>query len=150
MTIDEAIAKNLDLFIDDVKKRHISAGQRVTGKTIDSLKRKSIGINHQVIEGNEYIGVLETGRKGGKIPRDFINILRNWANAKGITFENDKKATSWLKYQAWKISKFGTKQYISKQRIDIFTTPFEDLKKNLSKDLSVGIKSEITNKIFER
>ena len=99
MTIDEVIAKNLDLFIDDVKKRHISAGQRVTGKTIDSLKRKSIGINHQVIEGNEYIGVLETGRKGGKIPRDFINILRNWANAKGITFEDDKKATSWLKYQ---------------------------------------------------
>lgn len=149
MTVDEIISKNFDILISDVKTRHSQAGQKVTGKTINSLQKDIIESGHHVLYGNQYIGVLEHGRRPGKVPYNFIQILREWANAKGITFENEKQAQRWLNYNLWSIKTFGTKMYRTKQTLDIFTTPIEQFKNRLSQELSDGIEIQITNNIFK-
>lgn len=149
MTTDEIISKNLDILVYDVKQRHKQAGQQVTGKTINSLQKDILSTGHHVLYGKEYIGVLEHGRKPGKVPYNFIQILREWANAKGITFENEKQAQRWLNYNMWSIKTFGTKMYRTKQTLDIFTTPIEQFKSRLSQELSDGIEIQITNNIFK-
>ena len=75
--------------------------------------------------------------------------MREWANAKGITFENEKQAQRWLNYNMWSIKTFGTKMYRTKQTLDIFTTPIEQFKNRLSQELSDGIEIKITNNIFK-
>lgn len=62
-----------------------SAGAVATGKTI-----QSIAVQHRpdggalVFRGRMPFGVLETGRKGGAVPRAFASIIYQWMQAKGV------------------------------------------------------------------
>lgn len=135
-------------FIEDVKKRSISAGQKVTGRTLASLKVIKINDNHIQIEGFDYIGTLEVGRKGGKIPYNFKQILIDWAKAKGITFSSDAQRNSWAWFTAKKIARQGTQR--NKNPQDIFTTPLADLTKEVERQASIFYEEKIINSIYTK
>ena len=123
-------AKILNEELDDLRKRiiknHISAGQKASGKTINSM-RVELGDNYGQLTGRKYFGTLETGRKPGKVPANFSNIILKWMQSKGI---NVPKPKSFAYLVARKIRIEGTVLYRSGGRSDIYS---EEINKTIPK-----------------
>lgn len=62
---------------------HLSAGQKASGRTMASL-RVDVSEESGTLWGRNAFGVLETGRRGGKVPMGFQAIIRQWMKDKGI------------------------------------------------------------------
>lgn len=133
---------------NEIIRRHKAAGQYTTGKTASSFRVEKYDKGVRLY-GAKYAGVLERGRKPGKVPFNFMDILIKWADAKGISFRNQTDARSWAWCVSRKIRNEGTKMYAEGRTEDIFTTPVEELKSKLKKGIPSVFKTEIINKIFK-
>ena len=113
-------AKILNEELDDLRKRiiknHISAGQKASGKTINSM-RVELGDNYGQLTGRKYFGTLETGRKPGNVTANFSNIILKWMQSKGI---NVPKPESFAYLVARKIRIEGTVLYRAGGRRHLF------------------------------
>lgn len=72
------------------------------------------------------IGTLEFGRGGGKVPRGFYYILRQWSKEKGISFANESERNRFAFFLARKIAREGTRR--NKENQDVYSTPVEKAK----------------------
>ena len=144
--ISDILSKELEQLKFDIIRRHEEAGQVASGRTRAAFEVRVSDYNGQLL-GNSYVGVLERGRRGGKVPYDFKDILLRWADAKGIYFVNNTDARRWAWFVTQKIRREGTALYRSGQTVDIFTTPIADFTERLSKQLAAGYKNEIINSI---
>lgn len=75
--------------LEELKQRIIrnmqAAGAVATGKTIQSLSVETRADGGKLIfRGRMPFAVMETGRRGGKIPYGFTNIIYAWMQAKGV------------------------------------------------------------------
>ena len=59
-------------------------GQNASGRTIASLKVEQPSEDETILWGHKPFGVLETGRRAGKIPYGFRGIIRQWMKDKGL------------------------------------------------------------------
>lgn len=59
-------------------------GQNASGKTIASLRVEQPTEDETILWGHRPFGVLETGRRAGKIPYGFAGIIRQWMKDKGL------------------------------------------------------------------
>lgn len=107
--------------LTDLQKRviqnHISAGQKASGRTIKSILVE-VGEDYGQLTGRKAIGTLETGRKGGKVPAKFQDIILKWMQAKGI---NVPKPKSFAYLVARKIAREGTLLHRMGGRSDIYS-----------------------------
>lgn len=60
-----------------------STGQWASGKTAASMAVMVSGSIGELV-GRSAFGTLETGRRGGRVPRNFHNIIYDWMQAKGV------------------------------------------------------------------
>ena len=60
-----------------------STGQWASGKTAASMAVIVSGSIGELV-GRKAFGTLETGRRGGRVPRNFHNIIYDWMQAKGV------------------------------------------------------------------
>jgi hypothetical protein len=60
-----------------------STGQWASGKTAASMAVMVSGSIGELV-GRRAFGTLETGRRGGRVPRNFAVIIYDWMQAKGI------------------------------------------------------------------
>lgn len=60
-----------------------TTGQWASGKTAASMGVMVSG-NIGELVGRRAFGTLETGRRGGRVPRNFHNIIYDWMQAKGV------------------------------------------------------------------
>lgn len=125
----------------------VQSGQVATGKTKSSFSVEATQFKGTLF-GASYLGVLKTGRKPGKVPRDFIDILKRWATAKGLSFSDEKQFNRWANAVKWKIIREGTKLYRSGQTIDIFDTPIENFSRSLAERTAIYYQEKIANEIF--
>lgn len=150
MATAEEILKNGMLALKKrVIYRHQSFGQVASGRTRDSFEIRDV-TNGVALFGNLYSGVLERGRRPGKVPSNFIDIIKRWAQAKGLSFTSDKEFERFANAVMWNIRRNGTKLYSSGQTKDIFTTPYEEFKIEVVKELADFYEVEFINKIFEK
>jgi hypothetical protein len=63
-----------------------STGQWASGKTAASMAVMVSGSIGELV-GRRAFGTLETGRRGGRVPRNFHNIIYDWMMAKGVHAE---------------------------------------------------------------
>lgn len=111
--------------LDDLRLRiidhHVNAGQKASGRTIESLhvEMQEYG---GILWGRKAIGVLEDGRKGGKVPKGFYQIIQKWVKDKGIQVKNPK---SFSYLVARKIAREGTELHRQGGRSDIYSTEIE-------------------------
>lgn len=64
---------------------HILAnGQNASGRTIKSLVVEQPQADEVILWGHKPFGVLETGRKAGKVPYRFRSIILKWMTDKGL------------------------------------------------------------------
>ena len=98
-------------------ENHIRAGQKASGKTIASMR---IDVDEQggILFGRKAFGTLETGRKGGRVPKGFYHIILQWVKDKGIQVEKPK---TFAYFVSRKIAREGTSLYRSGGRDDIYS-----------------------------
>lgn len=63
-----------------------ATGQWASGRTAASMQVIVSG-NIGELLGRRAFGTLETGRRGGRVPRNFHNIIYDWMQAKGVHAE---------------------------------------------------------------
>ena len=149
MDTQQILKEELEILKSDIILRLETNKQVATGKTKQSFETVATEYNGKLL-GASYVGVFERGRKPGGVPRDFIDILKKWAQVKGISFENEEKFNLWANAVKWKMIKEGTKLYRSGQTQDIFTTPVEQFSSRLAKRFIIYYESEILNSIFTK
>lgn len=111
LTNREILTQFLEAIRGDIITEHLAQGQRASGRTLESLE-VSVNDNGGSLSGSGHIGVLETGRKPGLIPKDFKGIILKWMADKGIFQGGDDKAKGAIAYFiARKISEEGTKLF---------------------------------------
>ena len=144
------LEKSLNDLKDNIISRHIAAGQVASGRTKAGFEIKMLTPLHGQLWGYSYSGVLEQGRRGGKIPKEFRLIIERWAIAKGITFSSEADRSRFAYFVAQKIRREGTKLYRTGGSIDIFSSAIEEMKETLTKELGVTYQQEIKNQIFTK
>lgn len=149
MTNTQDIIKQvLDKMVSQIKVNLQSTGTNASGRTSDSL-RVEVDSTSGRIYGRRYFRGVEQGRAGGRVPRNFTSIIRQWILDKGLTpsaipYKRQPSANWQPKYTpeerglrqmasaiAHTIQKSGTSLYRSGGRKDIFTNVFEENKKVL-------------------
>ena len=60
-----------------------TTGQWASGKTAASMQ-VHVTDNIGELVGRRAFGTLETGRRGGRVPRNFLDIIYQWMQAKGV------------------------------------------------------------------
>lgn len=110
---------------NDIIKEHIKQGQYTTGKTAKQIEYEVSGFRG-VLYGPSYVGVLETGRKGGKVPKGFIEIIKEWAVNKRIFSRGDKRLNWFSYFTAKKIAEEGTKLHRQGGKSGVITNVIND------------------------
>lgn len=150
--IKKIIVPILDKLRNEIIQNHLSANQRASGETEASLKVEET-TKGAAIYGRGYISTIETGRKPGKIPYGFRDIMIEWINNKGISVApipyKRKPSEKWQpKYTpdqrgkmalasaiSYKIANEGSKLYRSGGRTDIITIPINKTIDNIEVEL---------------
>lgn len=121
---DEAlriVRSELDALKLRIIERHINAGQKASGRTISSLHVEMLGAGG-ILWGRQAFEVLESGRKGGKVPKGFYQIIQQWVKDKGIQVDKPKTFSYFV---ARKIAREGTQLYRNGGRGDIYSKEIE-------------------------
>lgn len=122
-------------------ENHIRAGQRASGKTISSLRIDVNGDNGTLF-GRQAFGVLETGRKPGKVPKGFYQKIQQWEKDKGIQVENPK---SFAYFVARKIAREGTELHRQGGRADIYSPEVEKTIQEIMNRAFAIFKDDVTH-----
>ena len=146
--LQNIINDELETAKTEIIQRTIDAGAVASGKTNEGFSVVASESSGQLI-GYSYVGVLERGRSAGKTPYNFHLIIAKWAEAKGITFSDEKERDRWTKAVAWSIRLRGTVLHKEGYEVDIFSNPIEALIANISNRITPIYSSEITNNIFK-
>lgn len=110
-------------------------GQRASGKTQASLEVVDDG-DAVALLGRKAFGVMETGRRGGRVPRNFADILLQWSIDKGIPFDSDRERKSFAYLLAKKIQKEGTQLFRDKGRTDVYSNEIPKTINNIARKLA--------------
>lgn len=165
-TIQAAVGALLEKAIAQIRQNIDTTGERASGKTQASLRQLVTVEGNTVtgtIFGRQAFGTLEHGRRGGKVPRNFAAIIRQWIVDKGlpvtpIPYVRQPSERWQPKYtpeerglmdMAWaiaeKIKRDGTSLYRRGGRADVYTPPLAALEKSLEDTLGVIFGIEIDN-----
>lgn len=77
------LTEELEALKKKIITQHFGAGQKASGRTAASL-RVEVTEEEGTLYGRSPFGILETGRKPGKTPQGFQEIIRKWMADKGI------------------------------------------------------------------
>lgn len=155
MDIEGEIRKALNDCVGDIKRRHIQAGQRATGRTMNALEvrmRREADAVVGEIWGMPYTGAWETGsrparRKGTAASREsMVQNLKEWCKIRGLAVD-DKQAERLAKYLAWYIKRYGSKLYRNGGRRDIITPAIEATKQTVEQQLGIYYEQLVTETI---
>lgn len=159
-SVREILSEELKSLRQRIIANHEEAEQVASGKTRKSL-RVEVGDNYGILFGRYPFGTLETGRKPGKVPKNFADIIRQWIIDKGITVSPipyvRKKSEKWEpKYTpqergvmnfagaiAHRIAKDGTKLHRDGGRKDIYTPEIEKTVKAITERIGLSMSMEI-------
>lgn len=135
----------LDEELESLRQRiienHIRAGQKASGKTISSL-RVYVNDNQGTLFGRQAFGVLETGRKPGKVPKGFYQTIQQWVKDNGIQVENPK---SFAYLVARKIAREGTELHRQGGRADIYSPEIEKTTQEIMNRAFAVFKDDVTH-----
>lgn len=79
----QILSEELEVLRKAIIEHHLRAGQKASGRTMESL-RVEANEDEGTLWGRQAFGVLETGRKAGKVPMGFQATIRQWMKDKGI------------------------------------------------------------------
>lgn len=148
------VHKVLVSHLGNVKSKIIQAmasnGRNASGKSAASLNVVETD-SGAALEGSKSFLVMERGRKGGRLPRNFVSIIREWIVAKGISYDdmipkNGNREAGLMRLSsaiAFSIMKNGTKLHRDHGYNDIFTSAIDSEMPLIENDTIVIFENEI-------
>jgi hypothetical protein len=129
---------------DEIRAKMANEGVNASGRTSAGMQvqRYENGVR-LVLTGDDVapLATLEVGRRGGKVPMGFTDIIEQWSRDKGLTFPRERDRRSFAYLTARKIARQGTQRH--QQPIDIYS---EEVTRGVER-LKDGIKAQITEYI---
>lgn len=151
MTTQEIITEELETLRAEIIEASTKAGQKASGRTYEGIQAVDVTDRGGKLVGPSYVRVLATGRRAGKVPYDFPEIIKEWAAYKGISFATERDFDRWARAVAWKIRKDGTSLWrdMGSQGLeaDIFYTPIRNFIKRITRRLGEATTAEIIKSI---
>lgn len=163
----------LQSYIEKIKLdtiNNMASHQRnVTGKSVRSLTTQVIGNGEAIMYGSSSFLAMERGRAGGRVPRDFFSIIKQWVVDRGISVTpikpkptkngNVRRNVKLTPYErglnhlsgaiAYRIIKDGTRLHRRNQFDDIFSTSVEENTKEMFDKVSFYISEIVTEKLVK-
>lgn len=137
---------------DEIRANMSAKGINASGRTSAALKVRETESGVQLYKAagnNAPFSTLQYGRDGGRVPRGFYQILKDWSRAKGIAFSSEKERNTFAYFLARKIALEGTKRH-RHPRTDIYTPPLdtavERIRDAASEYVFGQLKAEISRK----
>lgn len=155
--IRQIIATRLENVKREIEVRMSKLKRNASGRSVRSLSVEVTG-TRGTLWGDKSFTVMERGRKGGKVPKGFVGIIRQWIIDKGIQVTPiQSKRPSFISPQerglrsmsgaiAYSIMKRGTLLHRYGAFDDIFTSCINREMEELAVEISGIIEMEI-NKI---
>lgn len=139
--------------LENVKAKVVQAmasnNRNASGRSVASLS-VSVSDNVGILYGSKSFLVMESGKKPGKVPYQFRDIIKQWIINKGISvtpIPSKSKESKYTPYErglnslsgaiAFKIMKDGTKLHRDNGYNDIYTTAIKEELEALSNELVI-------------
>lgn len=145
---------------DEIRANMDAKKINASGRTSASLRVERrgnkivlVGGNNQThtVHGDIYgsdtapIPTLEVGRNGGKVPRGFYYIIREWSREKGLSFANESERNTFAFFVARKIAREGTKRHLLPA--DVYSTPVQKAKERIEQIANENVRKTIRDAI---
>ena len=143
VVVDEVERVLLDVR-DEIRAKMASEGINASGRTSAGIQvqRYESGVR-LVLTGERVapLATLEVGRRGGKVPMGFTDIIEQWSRDKGLTFPRERDRRSFSYLAARKIAARGTLRH--ETPVDVYS---EEVQRGLLR-LRQNIKAQVTEYI---
>ena len=137
--IREVVGVELETLRKRIIENHEQAGQVASGRTRDSL-RVELSEDGGALWGRKAFAVLETGRKPGRVPKGFRDIILQWVIDKGVTVKNPK---SFAFLVARKIAREGSLLYRQGGGKNIYSKEVQEAVERITKEAAGIFETEI-------
>ena len=146
--VSDILKRELEALKADIIQKSRDVGAYATGDTEKGYEVAVESEYHGWLGGFAYVGALETGRRAGKIPIYFSEIIKRWARAKNLPLANaePKVFDKWARAVAWKIARYGN---IRNPKREIFDEPIEEFSERLAAKLAGFYEHETIKSIFD-
>ena len=126
LEVKDLIINFLNEVARDIKQNQSAQGRTASGRTANSLEAEADD-NTGILYGSVSVNALETGRKSGRVPAGFKDVIKQWMSDKGIfQAESDSKKNSIAYLIARKIAREGTALYRSGGNSGVLSTVLTD------------------------
>lgn len=149
VSVNDIVTSHLNAVKAGIAERMAAQGRNASGRSVRSLDVQSTD-NGGALYGSSSFLVMEKGRGPGKVPADFISIIRAWIVAKGISY-NDLIPKNGTPTQglarlsgaiAYNIMKKGTRLYRDKGYNSIYSELVDEELEKLAKEISSVFETE--------
>ena len=100
-----------------------------------------------VMVGTAPLSTLEIGREGGKVPRGFYYMIKQWTRDKGLSFSSESERQTFSYFAARKIAREGTGRH--KKHEDVYSAPTRKAIKEINSTIHNYMVGAISAKIQE-
>ena len=135
----KVVQEELNALRQKIIDNHLRAGQKASGRTISSL-HVEVDESEGTLFGRKAFGTLETGRRGGKVPKGFYHIILQWMKDKRINVEKPK---TFAYFVARKIAREGTKLYRQGGRDDIYSNEIPKTEESILNRITGLLSAEV-------
>ena len=123
MTARQSILAILAAARDDIRNQMQARGVNASGRTSASIEVVEDAAGIALVGGGKGaapIPTLEIGRPGGRVPKGFYYIIKQWTRDKGLQFGKESERQTFSYFLAKRIAAQGTLRH--KHHEDIYST----------------------------
>lgn len=91
--------------------------------------------------GTAPLSTLEIGREGGRVPKGFYYMIKQWTRDKGLQFSTESERQAFSYFTARKIAREGTKRHF--EPTDVWSEPVNKAVEQISKDMRAGVLAQM-------
>ncbi len=150
MVYKEIIEEELIRLKEDIIKASKAEDQEASGNTYEEIEVENLTEFSGQLVGPPHIGVLATGRKAGKTPKEFDDIIAKWAETKGLEYDTQEEFEKMVKAIAWSIRLKGTelhKEQQGGQLPQIFEVPINECIDRITKRIAIASSNSVIERI---
>lgn len=146
MNIEEIVLDSLQDLVQKIQTNIDRSGKNAGGTARSSLQIEHNGDEYR-ITAVPYFSILETGRGPGKVPYRFQDVIKEWAQRKGLNFSTERELNSFAYLTARKIAREGTRQFKDGRRTDIYTDVTEEFVGSLAEKIVAFYDLDVLSKL---
>lgn len=138
--------------VEKIKKEMENQGINASGNLSDSLEyritNETDGTHIQVLADSYFI-YGEGGRTSGKVPMNFIDILEDWVNNKGISVPSQfKSAKAFAGAIYYNIKTYGSKRHRENNPADVVGPALNEMRPKLNEILENSVVAYVNDELF--